>query len=283
MAKNINFFRAPFDVTATLLRTSKEDLVPFKKGSVTAQLNAKATVPNLNLSVDGLSTILDSIAGDGGLIEDIGDILKKASALDFAGLLSDLGQLVPDIAKFVGQQLGVGLSLLALVGQIGNDDLRDAILAAYQAYFFNPNGYTTLEGGTISPPSFDAGADPGKLTLGDIRNEVRKYASHKTADQYARDLIRITVEAAGNSLFKLDGRFAQLKALSGTDAQTKQAWFKGFANLAESTVTSAVEQAAQGVSTFSTNPLIAASIGTFAGTSARKATQEVFLAEIGIP
>jgi hypothetical protein len=282
MAKSITLFRAPFDATATLLKTSKEDLVPFKRGSVIAQLNASATVPTLNLSVDGLPKIVDSIAGGGGLIEDIGGILNKASALDFAGLLSDLVDLVPDIAKFVGQQLGVGLSLLALVGQIGSDDVGGAILSAYQAYFFDPKGYTTLEGGKMSPPTLDAGVDPNQLTLADLPNEMRMYASHKTADQYARDLIRITVEAAGNSLFKLNDRYVRLKALTGPDGKTKQAWFRGFANLAESTVTSAVEQAAQGVSTFSTNPLIAASIGTFAGTAARKATQEVFLAEIGI-
>jgi hypothetical protein len=45
-------------------------------------------------------------------------------------------------------------------------------------------------------------------------------------------------------------------------------------------VTSAVEEACLGVSTFQTNALIAASAGTFAGTAARKATQHVFLAEL---
>jgi hypothetical protein len=284
MAKNISFFRAPFDETATLLMSNRKgDLVPFKIGSVMPQLNEGVKLPSLNLSVDGLSGILGSISGAGGLIDDLGDILKKAATLDLQGVLDDLFHLAPDIAKFAGQQLGVGLSLLALVQQAPNDDFVKAVTKAYQAYFFDPNGYTTLEGGTIAAPTIDPGViDLGTFGLSDLRNEVRKYASHKTAEQYVRDLIRLTVEASGNELFKLEGRYARLMALTGTDGQTRQAWFRGYASLAESTVTSAVEQAALGVSNFSTNPLIAASLGTFAGTAARKATQDVYLSEIGL-
>jgi hypothetical protein len=45
-------------------------------------------------------------------------------------------------------------------------------------------------------------------------------------------------------------------------------------------VTSAVEEATLGVAQFQTNPLLAASAGTFAGSVARKAAQHVFLKEI---
>ncbi len=51
--------------------------------------------------------------------------------------------------------------------------------------------------------------------------------------------------------------------------------------MAESTVTSAFEEAGNGVGWFQTNPIIAAAIGTFAGSAARKATQDVFLKELG--
>ncbi|MBI3301991.1 MAG: hypothetical protein HYZ72_07940 [Deltaproteobacteria bacterium] len=57
-------------------------------------------------------------------------------------------------------------------------------------------------------------------------------------------------------------------------------WFKGFSSVAESTVTGAVEEASLGVAAFQSNALIAASVGTFAGTAARKAAQHVFLSEL---
>jgi hypothetical protein len=52
--------------------------------------------------------------------------------------------------------------------------------------------------------------------------------------------------------------------------------------VAESQAMSAVEQATLGVSTFQSNPLIAAAAGTFAGTAARKAAQHVFLSELDV-
>jgi hypothetical protein len=59
-------------------------------------------------------------------------------------------------------------------------------------------------------------------------------------------------------------------------------WFKGFATMAESGVTAAVEETLLGIGTFQGNRLIAASAGVYAGTAARKATQHVFLAELGV-
>ena len=60
-------------------------------------------------------------------------------------------------------------------------------------------------------------------------------------------------------------------------------WFKGAASMAESLVTSAVEEALLGVAQFQTNPMLAASAATYAGTAARKATQHAFLSHIPIP
>jgi hypothetical protein len=95
-------------------------------------------------------------------------------------------------------------------------------------------------------------------------------------------LIRITVEAAGDAFFHLKPRLNQLRKRTDAVGKQKQSCFKGFANRAESTVTSAVEEATQGVAAFSTNPLIAASLGTFARVAARKATQDAALWEFGI-
>ena len=58
---------------------------------------------------------------------------------------------------------------------------------------------------------------------------------------------------------------------------------KGAASMAESLVTSAVEEALLGVAQFQTNPMLAASAATYAGTTTRKATQHAFLSHIPIP
>lgn len=72
-------------------------------------------------------------------------------------------------------------------------------------------------------------------------------------------------------------RYEGIRARTDDLGKTEQLWFKGFAALADSIVISAVEQVAQGVATFSSNPLIADALVTFAGTVARKATQNIFL------
>jgi hypothetical protein len=44
MAKNISFFRTPFDQIVTLLMGDRKgDLVPFKRGSVLTQLHLRHT------------------------------------------------------------------------------------------------------------------------------------------------------------------------------------------------------------------------------------------------
>ena len=72
------------------------------------------------------------------------------------------------------------------------------------------------------------------------------------------------------------------RAKARGDADKLMRWFRGVSGVAESQAMSAVEQAALGVATFQSNPLIAAAAGTFAGTAARKAAQHVFLSELGV-
>lgn len=107
--------------------------------------------------------------------------------------------------------------------------------------------------------------------------EFRGLVSRKSADQYVRDLIRVTGEAAGDAFFNLQARYATLNGSSFPDGQLCRAWFTGFASLAESTVTSAVETVMQGLGAFSTNPLIAASLGTFAGVAAQSNSSRVVM------
>lgn len=174
---------------------------------------------------------------------------------------------------FAAQQIGVVLSIGgALVDPSQWGKIPDALEKAYYDYFFEDQGYTILgDGGSIKAPSFSLPQSTSNLN--DIIQAVRSYATLKTAEQYTRDLVRITGGETGNVLYQLKDTYPKLP--SGIPHKI----FKGLASLAESTTTSAVEQLAQGLGNFSTSPLIAASLGTFAGTAARKATQDAVIKE----
>jgi len=104
-----------------------------------------------------------------------------------------------------------------------------------------------------------------------------------------RDVTKLIVESAydaGRGLGGSNGRYAEVnnalaalpRPASGIDAPTKfVSWFRGFGSMAESAAMRAVEVGTQGVSEFQTNPLIAAAAGSFAGTVARKLSQDSFL------
>jgi hypothetical protein len=277
----------PFKRVARLMLQGDNQLVPFRRGDLHKQLEQQAaaktgpTPPSLNLMTPGLPQILQLIPGAGAFFGDIEGILKNILTLNLPGLLDDAAKVLPDLIGFVGQQLGLGLSLIALFGEAvnGKDGITTAVHQGYQDYFFN-NGFKTLEGGLIMPPS--AGSTQSTESLSALGAEFRGLISRRTGDQYARDLIRIAGEATGDAFFHLKPRQDQLLRRTDAVGTQLQSWFKGFANLAESTVTSAVEEATQGVAAFSTNPLIAASLGTFAGVAARKATQDAALWEFGI-
>lgn len=277
----------PFNRVARLMIQGNNQLVPFRREDLHKQLDQQAKSktgpqpPSLNLTTPGLPQILQLIPGAGPFLEDIEGLLKDLLTLNLPGLLGNAAKLIPDLVGFVGQQLGLGLSLLALLGEAasGKDGIASAVHQGYQDYFFN-EGFKTLEGGLIVPPT--AGSAKSSESVSELGAEFRSLISRKTGEQYARDLIRITGEATGDAFFHLQARYTKLNARNDAVGVQIQSWFKGFANLAESTVTSAVEEATQGVAAFSTNPLIAASLGTFAGVAARKATQDAALWEFGI-
>src|SRR5262249_962897 len=153
---------------------------------------------------------------------------------------------------------------------LGNAGLWENISVAHTQYFFGENGFVTVDGVPILPPMHFGVAqvfDPATLQV-NLEN-IRGLLSEKTAERYVPDVIRVTVEAAeGVRYDSLRSRFAKIPGQVGK-ANTEKAvrWFKGVASLAESHVTSAVEEACLGVAQFQTSALIAASAGTYAGTA----------------
>jgi hypothetical protein len=169
----------------------------------------------------------------------------------------------------------IGASLLTIVSALdpfNQKNLFHSIGAAQKQYFF-AGGYPTVAGEKISPPELGSPAEPKNLF------------SKKTGEQYIRDLTRVGFEAVANETWNLNGRYAAIDTNAGIKAAAKakaKAWFKGFADFAEASVTSAIEQVLQGGGPAHGNALLAAAIGTAAGTAARKSAQHVYLKEIGI-
>jgi hypothetical protein len=130
----------------------------------------------------------------------------------------------------------------------------------------------------------------GGTKSAELLQPVKRLVSRATAEHYIRDITRIIVESAYDAARDLRERQREI-----TDALQERpgpngpaaierkfgTWFRGCSSMAESAVMRAVETGTQGVSQFQTNPLIAAAAGSFAGTVARKLTQESFLASLG--
>jgi hypothetical protein len=240
---------------------------------------------------DPLTMILNSFVGkpaeviraliDAKNPAEVGDALKVLFSGD---PLEEFRSLVTTIRPFLQRQVSIALSFATTLENLRDPALWVAIPQAHIAYFFGEQGFVTVDGIPILPPMHFGGA-----TLVDPRNvkveldSLKGLLSEKTAERYIRDLIRITVEAAADGQYRLRSRHASLLGSGNEKQQAKAArWFKGVGSMAESLVTSAVEEAILGVAQFQTNALIAASAGTYAGTAARKAAQHVFLSEIGI-
>lgn len=248
---------AAVNQAANLLANNPQRLAPFKPGTVSGPLSSSAAAPSIDLSIGGLTGIVNTVGG-GSVVGSLLGVVRDVTTLNLAGLLDDLAQLPIEIASFIGQQLSVAVSFAAILKNVGStDDVVAAVKKAYQQYFFT-GGFTTIDGALIAPSA---------------------QASDRNGQQFIRNLVRITVEATGDTLFTLPPRYAGMTALENPKVNS---WFEGFSTLAETTVTSTVEEAALGVAAFSSNALIAATLGTFAGTAARKATQHAFLNEIGI-
>jgi hypothetical protein len=239
----------------------------------------------------------------GRLREKAGDLSKK---LDFGRIgsvrelaeklfrLDDLpsGATIPGpLDGLLRGHLVLGISFVTTLRNLGKPELVEQIPERWKEYFFSDEGFKTVDKITIFPPEHGgllAGlsglSGPSGLSLQSLEG-LKGMLKERSGERYVRDLIRITVEVAGDLRYELRERYSEmLKRAGDEDSQAKaERWFRGAASMAESLTTSAVEQALLGVAQFQTNALIAASAATYAGTAVRKATQHVFLAKIGVP
>lgn len=238
----------------------------------------------------GLRDRLRNAVGSFGKSLLEGDGLQAARAAVerlIAGSMSGGGG-PPPVASILRRQLGIGISFATTLKNLANLDLAREIPEGWKAYFFGENGFETVDGIAIVPPAHGrdllARLVASQISLVDLAVSIRGLKGgfrERSGEQYVRDLVRIIAEVAGDRRYTLRARYTSM--LNAVPDQDKAArWFKGTASMAESLVTSAVEETCLGVAQFQTNPILAASAATYAGTVARKATQHVFLAELAL-
>jgi hypothetical protein len=227
-----------------------------------------------------LATLVSGLLGQGAALQAI--LLSDSPAevfnrvKDFFHQRPDLTNVLSSLGSFIEGQFGIALSLITTFRNLFDPKFPQAVVDAQLQYFFGKDGYTTVDEVSITPPMQLSG-DPKQLS------DLRSLFSEKTGERFVRDMITVTVEAASDVQYDLRNRYPQMGTLlSSSQLDTAKRWFKGFATMAESGVTSAVEETVLGVSQAQTNALIAASAGAYAGTVARKATQHVFLSELGL-
>jgi hypothetical protein len=199
-----------------------------------------------------------------------------ARVMDFFNRKPELARLSSTLGSFLEGQFGIALSLITTFKNLADPKFPRAVADAALQYFFGKEGFITVDEIHVMPPMHLAGLPQH---LGDLNS----FLSEKTADRYLRDIIAITVEAAGDVQYNLRDRYPRvLSQLTAPLQETAKRWFTGFASMAEAGVTTAVEETLLGIGTFQGNRLIAASAATYAGTAARKATQHVFLSEMEV-
>jgi hypothetical protein len=298
------------DRAAMLLGRINESRMPKPIGMtpLRSELQDSADIPKALLF--DISAVLDELnvfdMADGGgpdlrqrlqsRFKDFGLCLTDGKGLDAVGrVFDDLRkagglQHLPEV--FVGllsRQVGIGISFLTTLRNLGNPELPRLISEGWMKYFFAEGGFATVDGITITAPGHDqlSGVLSDPIRIANIKG-LKSLVSERSAEQYVRDLIRIMVEVAADLRYSRDSRnlrqrFDDMIQLidKGSEAKARR-WFRGAGSLSEALVTSAVEEATLGVSEFQTNAVLAAAAATFAGTLARKATQHVFLSEVGV-
>jgi hypothetical protein len=198
-------------------------------------------------------------------------------------LLGDqLQDLRETVLPLVGRQFSIALSLVTTLRNLPKPEVRQAIKDALLRYFFTKEGFITIDNIRLTASAHLRDIDLQGIDLKQL-GQVKTLVSERTAERYIRDTIRVLVESAADARYDdLRARYAAMLTHMPTDEKKNKLvdWLSGFSSFAESSVTGAVEEAALGVAAFQTNPLIAASVSTFAGTAARKAAQHIFLAEL---
>ncbi len=228
-------------------------------------------------SADGIAQILQGFADPLGELKRLFDAPTPAAIFaritDFFTRRDELKNVASILGSFVEGQFGIALSLLTTFKNLTDPKFPRAVVDALLEYFFAKDGFVTVDEIPVTPPMHTSGEPqaPGDL----------KGFAEKNGERYLRDLIGVTVEATGDVQYQLRDRYPRMLAtLNATQQETARRWFKGFAAMAESGVTAAVEETLLGIGSFQGNRLIAASAAAYAGTAARKATQHVFLTEM---
>jgi hypothetical protein len=226
---------------------------------------------------DGVLTRLRGRVG--GIAEGLLEGRGVASIADSVkDIFKSTGGATVDLGGLLRRQGSIAVSFVTTLRNIPSPATVVAVREGWNEYFFGERGFVTLDDVPIVAPD-QLGALKGRL-MEEGPAVLKSVLAERKADRYARDLIRIMLEVVGDVRYDdLRARYATLLAkLPDEETRAKATrWFRGVGSHAEAVVTSAVEEATLGIATFQTNPLIAASAATYAGTAARKAAQHVFL------
>jgi hypothetical protein len=232
------------------------------------------------LGTGGPNVILEVLADPLGelkrIFADDDPTVIFARMMDFFNQKPELANLASTLGSFLEGQFGIALSMVTTFKNLTDPKFPRAVVDAALQYFFGKDGFVTVDQIHVTPP-MQLGGAPQQLS------DLSSFLSQKTGERYLRDIIAIIVEAAGDVQYNLRDRYPRMLAQITVSAQqeTAKRWFTGFASMAEAGVTTAVEETLLGIGTFQGNRLIAASAAAYAGTAARKATQHVFLSEMG--
>ena len=197
---------------------------------------------------------------------------------------------VSRLREFIGNDPGTALPIATMVNaaQQGSQSpagVPESVEQGVLEYFFKTAGYQTVDGESIVSPVHISDLKTAVAGAGSIAGGVQSLkglASHATAERYLRDMTRIIVESAYDTVRGIKDTRDRQGQYSLVVSRLRNpnkfvAWFRGFSSMAESVAMRAVEIGAQGAAMFQTNELIGAAAGSFAGTVARKLGQDAFL------
>jgi hypothetical protein len=236
----------------------------------------------------GARSIKDMVDGTLSILVDPADAIRQifdnndpgaifGRMMDFFESQPPIADVVSTLGSFLEGQFGIALTLVTTLKNLADPSLPRTIADACLNYFFNPDGYVTVDEIHILPPMQFQGI-PANVS------DLTGLFSRRDAERYVRDLINVIVEGTGNVQYRLRDRYHLISSqFTGAQLDTAKRWFTGFGAMAEAGLTTAVEETLLGVGQFQVNRVVAAAAGAYAGTAARKMTQHVFLSELGIP
>jgi hypothetical protein len=270
----LNFFPAP--LTLPSVGADSDGLLLLRLVN-----DNSSPTPQLPLTISAIQNLVESVGRDD--LQNLGgkllDAIKSGNPINAVKAIVEIPQELEPLARqggaLLSHQLIIGASLVSIFKAVdprNEHNVIESVYSAHSQYFFADGGYTTVADQKIAPPDLPSA------------DGLKAFFAEKTGERYVRDLTRVGFEAVANDTWGLIQRYGRIDTTAAITNKAKaKAWFKGYSDYAEAGVTSAVEQAlSQGGGPVQANPLLAASIATAAGTAARKATQHVFLQEIGI-